>query len=153
MNRKNRIRTLIAGCIVVVLAIILGAVIFPKKEVYEVAVQVRDQTNPDPEEDLRTSLKRGDAAVVFPEGHKWSDTERMSYLILKMEMSKKESKELVQSETELIEGPPGEKAEENIVRLRTHTINLEHIGFNQDNVKDGQPFEDEIFEWNVVTKK
>ena len=65
--------------------------------IYEAAIIVRDQYNSDPIEDARSSLKIGDVLALKPEGHSWSEIERVSYLIIKMELNKSQAGKIMQS--------------------------------------------------------
>ena len=66
--------------------------IFHHKDIYQVAVMVRSQNNPDPIEDIKTSLKYGDVVVVKAEDNKWSKAEKVSYLILEMKLTERQMK-------------------------------------------------------------
>ena len=65
---------------------------------YEALVAVTDQKNSDPVEDAKSSLKAGDVLVILPEGHSWSDTEKISYLILKINLTEDQAQKLLQPE-------------------------------------------------------
>ncbi len=148
------------------------------KKVYEVAVMVRSQHASDPAEDARTSLKKGDVVVVQPEGHSWSRTEKISYLILKMKLSEEEKAKLTQPEEREIkfkELPAEEqkrieeekkraKAEgreytpeprRETLRARAYRINLEKYFPNLKpiNLLKGQPYLDKVYGWEIVKKK
>ena len=167
-----------------ILAILaLGWYLYPNfikpkpKAIYEVAVMVRSQTNPDKSEDLRTSLKSGDVLVVQNEGHKWSKTEQVSYLILKMELTEEQkAKLLAPNEKEIDFKDLSEEEQQRIkdeeqrakdegrdyepeprretLRARAYRIDLEELEFSKpaDLIK-GQPFADQIFGWEIVEKK
>jgi hypothetical protein len=70
---------------------------------YELLVAVTDQKASDPAEDLRSALKTGDVMVILPEGHRWSETEKTSYLILKMKLNEEQVLKLTQPETRKVE--------------------------------------------------
>jgi len=150
------------------------------KYIYEVAVMMRSQNNSDPEEDVRTSLKKGDVLVVQKEGHNWSKTEKVSYLILKMELSEAEASKLTKSKTREIpekelseeererikeEEKRAKKAGEKYVpELREETLVAREYRINMkesEELKDlkandlikGQPLKDIIFDWKIVEKK
>ena len=150
------------------------------KYIYEVAVMMRSQNNSDPEEDVRTSLKKGDVLVVQKEGHNWSKTEKVSYLILKMELSEAEASKLTKSKTrEIPEKELSEKKRERIKEeekrakkagekyvpeLREETLVAREYRINMkesEELKDlkandlikGQPLKDIIFDWKIVEKK
>ena len=59
---------------------------------------VRSQVNKDKAEDLRTSLKRGDVLVVQNEDHKFSKTESISYLVLRMKLNEEQAAKLTMAD-------------------------------------------------------
>ena len=144
---------------------------------YEVAVVVRSQTNQDPIEDRRTSLKSGDVLVVQSAGHSWSTTEKISYLILPMELTATEAAKLMQADEKEIKFKdlPAEdqqriKDEEarakkekrdyqkekrtETIRPRLYYIDLAMIGFSDPNqLLTKQPYMEKVFGWEVVKKK
>ncbi len=130
-------------------------------KVYEVLVAVRDQHNSDPEEDKKSSMKKGYVIGVYDDGHNWSETERKSYLILKMRLSEKEKSKLTEpvkvkkkkeeKEKKTEESNPVENME--MVGIRKYKINLEKIGFaDPKKLLEEQPFQDKIFDWKIVEK-
>ena len=148
------------------------------KKVYEVAVVVRSQNNPDPEEDRRTSLKAGDVLVVQDEGHNWSRTERISYLILKMNLTEDQKikltapqekeikfRDLPEEEKKRIEEEKKRAKEEGreyreephreTLRARAYRINLKKYfpEFKPTDLLSGQPYLDKVYDWGIVEKK
>lgn len=131
------------------------------KHMYEAMVQARDQFNSDPGEDLKTSLKIGDVIVVLPEGHNWSETERGSYLIVKMNLTEEQSRLLLSpdSKTEKIEVPSGpdgknEKQEqETILRARRYRLKTEEMNIKPEDFLGGSTLGGRVFDWRVVEKK
>jgi len=141
------------------------------KQIYEVAVMVRDQFNSNPSEDARTSLKAGDVIVKQKEGHSWSTTEKTSYLILKInlttdqadKLTRPEERELKKNElsTEEIKRmddvkKKGEKMPPRMITLRArqYRIKLEEFtGFDPLQLLNGQPYLDKIYDWGIVEKK
>jgi len=136
-----------------------------EKKMYEVLVAVRNQKNSDSEEDRKNSMKKGYVMGVNEEGQKWSDTEKTSYLILKMNLTEKQKtaltqpiekeislKKLSKEEREMLK-EEGREAKKEKIGLRIYKINLEKIGFNDPKqLVMGQPFEKEVFNWDVVEK-
>jgi len=147
---------------------------------YSVAVFVRDQYNSDPTEDARTSNKAGDVLMVLPENHNWSETEKNSYLILKMRLTddefikitepvtkKRDKSEINQKIAETKENNPQATDEELkqmreeleneliTVRPRKYFINFKKLPkkFEPNDLIKGQPFGDQIFDWSIVRKK
>lgn len=169
----------------VIIILILGGwflfkVIKPApKQIYEVAIWVRSQSNPDPVEDRKNSNKAGDVLVVQPEGHNWSQNEKISYLILKMELTEAQKQkltapeereikfdELSSEEQERIEEEKKRAKEEDreyveeprreVLRARAYHIPLnqkEFANFKAIDLMQGQPFQDKIYDWGIVEKK
>ena len=150
------------------------------KRVYEVAIMMRSQNNSDPEEDARTSLKKGDVLVTQKEGHSWSKTEKVSYLILKMNLSEEQAQKLTQAKTKEIKEKDLSQEEqariaeekkrakdeerEYMPELREETLIAREyfIDFKEDealiNLKandliNGQPLMDRVFDWGIVERK
>ncbi len=138
------------------------------KQIYEVAVMVRSQHNKDKDEDRRTSLKAGDILVTQKEGHKWSKTEKVSYLILKMNLTEEQATKLTRPEEEEIklkdlseeeqkrikeEGREDEPRTKTI-RAREYRIDMsEFEGFKAVDLLKGQPYSDEVYGWGIVERK
>ncbi len=125
------------------------------KKKYEVLVFIRNQTNSNPEEDRRTSMKKGYVVGVYDDGHKWSKSEKNSYLILKMMLTEKQKEKLMQSITKKkkTKSKSDEIDGEEIIGLRAYKISLKKVGFTDPKqLKSGQPFEDSVFDWSVVEK-
>jgi hypothetical protein len=149
-----------------------------QKQMYDVLIMVHNQSNSNPEEDRRTSLKEGDVLIVQPSGHEWSNTEKISYLILKMNLTEDEAAKLVQPKEQQIEeknlsaeekqrieqekqdaqkAGREYKAEPRMETLiaRQYFINLrEHFPkFKDIDLLSGQPFLDKTYDWGIVSKK
>jgi hypothetical protein len=135
------------------------------KKIYEVAIMVRSQHNNDPNEDARTSLKVGDVLVVKPEGHKWSKTEKVSYLIIKMNLTEDQSHILAQprerevKKSELSEKEKKTTKNTNYIRKETiiareYRIKIEKFkDFNSKMLIKGQPYMEKVYGWDMVEKK
>ena len=131
-----------------------------ERKVYEALVAVRDQKESDPEEDRKNSMKKGYVIGVYNEGQKWSDTEKTSYLILKINLTEEERDILVrpvEREAEIVvpmeRGTGGKEMQKEIISLREFRIDLEKIGFDDpDILLKEQPFRDKIFGWEIVKK-
>lgn len=115
-----------------------------EQAVFEALVVLRDQKYTDPEEDRRSALKRGDVLAIRKSPHLWSDTERTSYLVVKIEMTGKEANELVARDTDR-NGTPSHP--------RKKKIDLDAIGFTGANISGNQPFEEKVFEENIIVKR
>ncbi len=148
------------------------------KQAYDVLIMVHDQTNSDPVEDQRTSMKKGDALVVETQGHQWSDTEKISYLILKMELTPEQAAKLTQAKEREI--PKSELTDEEKQRMAEEKKRAEEEGreyreeprretliareyfinlndrfpkFKDIDLLSGQPFLDKTFDWGIVSRK
>jgi hypothetical protein len=121
-------------------------------------VQVRDQSAPSSVEDAQSSLKVGDVIAIFPAGHQWSETEKISYLLIKLRISEKEMQELTQPQTTEAKAPAGpdgsdQPMEQQIVRARMYRLKTETLKINPDNLYKGQPYESKIFSSSLIEKK
>lgn len=114
-----------------------------EKAEFEALVVLRDQIASDPEEDRRSSLKRGDVIAVRKLPHLWSDTERVSYLIVKIKMTGKEANSLLAPK---IEG-------DTIVLARAQRIDVDALGVTGSQVVSGQPFAGKVFDSKVIQGK
>jgi len=179
MANKQKI---IIGVIVVI--IVLGGAFFffrdsVPEQIYEVAIMVRSQDNPDKAEDRRTSLKKGDVLVVQKDGHNWSRTEEISYLILRMSLTVEQSQKLTQAKTKVLaieEMSEEERGQIDDERKRAEDEGVEYIpepreetliareyridmsdfvkdGFKAVDLISGQPYLNEVFDWGIVEKK
>jgi len=145
------------------------------KEIYEVAVMVKDQNNSNSDEDMSTSMKKGDVLVIKKEGQNWSRTELVTYLILKIELSEEQRQKLTQAQTEEVnrskttdkelEGLSSEQKKEFIeprkepemktIRPREYRIDMRKFkDFTPiDLLNIGQPYFEEVYDWGIVEKK
>lgn len=149
------------------------------KQIYQVAIQVRDQYNADPVEDRRNSLKKGDVLVIQDEDHRWSTTENKSYLVLKMLLTEEQVQKLtVAEEREIPEselsGEERQRIEEEkqrardedreyveeprteTLRMRMYYIDLgreEFAGFKWQDLLTAQPYSNLLFDWKIVEEK
>ena len=141
---------------------------------------MRSQANPDPIEDARNSLKKGDVLIVQEEGHNWSKTEKISYLILKIDLSEEQKVKLTQPKIRVLEEDElsqversrlaeeekrvaGEGREyvyepiEEILIAREYFIDFEkdkglQIVRANDLIRS-QPFKDKVFNWRIISRK
>jgi len=172
----------------IIIAIISGGLFYFKdkifkpapKKIYEVAIMMRSQHNKDPKEDARTSLKKGDCLVTQKEGHNWSKTEKVSYLILKMNLTEEQAQKLSKSKTRKIKEKELSQEEQDRIkeekkrakdekrdymsepREETLIAREYYIDFTKDEVLEnlkandlikGQPLMDRVFDWKIVEKK
>lgn len=179
--KLKKISLVILGVIVLTgLAWWLGPKIFKPapKRIYNAAIMVRDQDNSNPEEDRRSSLKKGDVLITQADGHKWSKTENISYLILKMNLTEEQARKLTRPEerelkaSELSEEERQRREQEEarakeedreyepelrmeILRARRYYIDLakQFPGFKALDLLKGQPFQTQVYDWGIVDKK
>ena len=179
MNKKNIIKVLLL-ILIIVISYFAFTKIFKKepKQIYEVAIVVRSQNNKDSVEDRKTSLKKGDVLVIQKEKHNWSKTEKISYLILKMNLTEdqkikltkakekdikfkdlsKEDQDMINREKEEAKKQDREyeaesKKETLIAREYYVDFDKYFADFKPNDLLKGQPFVDEVFDWGVVRKK
>jgi hypothetical protein len=171
---KRKTAIVLVALVVLVVGVSLGwNYLKPQpKKVYEALIAVRNQYNADPVEDAKNSLKAGDVLLVLPEGHKWSETEKVSYLILKINLTASEAQTIVspQERKAVIPKPKTDeekkraeerkKAEGNrqqmeTVRARQYRIKLEELdkNFDPNILLERQPYLDKIYDWKIVEKK
>jgi len=181
-NRKKIIIFLLVLAIGITTIVIGKKYVFKSesKEIYEVVIMVRDQRSSDPKEDARSSLKSGDVLLVKKDSQKWSQTERVSYLILRMNLNDDEvvkltesvNKELsekeVEKEIEQFTANRGDISKEEadrykeeleqrkeVILLRKYRIEMEKSfpDFKANDLIKGQPFQGEVYDWDIVEKK
>jgi hypothetical protein len=142
------------------------------RRVYEALVQVEDRTLPDPAEDKKASLKKGDVLVIFPEGHAWSDAEREGYLLLKLKLTDKEAQKLVQPEMReknankpySVSADPASKNNKSskkyippqhseIIRARAYRVKIEKLKYNPTQFRTNQPYLNVILGKGMIERK
>lgn len=166
------------GSIVLVAGLIFFGVWFFRSrggevKVYDAVVQLRDRVNKsDPEEDARSSAKKGDVILVRETGKEWSETEMASYLILKIKLNEDQVQKIVQPRTrelskdeakkkgvvndEMLKGVRKEELEYMLtedVLFREYRVEIEELDFDPMKVREAQPFPDKEFSWRIVEKK
>lgn len=175
--KKSRYaKILLAGfCLVIfigVFSIIKMLVNYYSTEVYEAAIVVYNQKNPDPIKDAKSSFKIGDVLVLKKEGHNWSNLEKISYLLIKIELTKSQSEKIVMSKyrkynyedlskTEMDELNSRLKTSglsevpKEVVNLRQYRINMEKYfkDFDPLVLLHKQPYLYTIYNWDIVQKK
>lgn len=175
MNYKKNIKKyFIFGVVVILVAVsyFMYEKIKDPIAVYDVVIQARDQKDPDPVEDARSSMKVGDVVAVRETGSEWSQSEKTGFLILKMKLKKSQVGKLTMAETkkltleeakekkiitdEMMDNMTKKELEEKLiqeVRARKYRINVESLGFDISQLKKGQPFSDREFDWDIVIQK
>jgi hypothetical protein len=178
LDYKSDYRVWVAGMLLIVLLAIGGYWLAGKlmdyyaTGVYSVAIMARSQFNRDPIEDVRSSLKYGDILTVQPEAHNWSDLEKISYLIIKMNLTKsqladlttpKYRKEKYENLTSASRAALNARIKESglsevpqeIVQARQYRVNMEKVfsDFDPLVLLRHQPFADIIYDWSIIVKK
>ena len=141
-----------------------------EKKVYQILVTTFDNKLSDPEEDKRSSMKKGYVVGVYPEDHQWSDSEKVSYLILKMKLNEKEVRKItepIEEEVDIKTLPEEQQRYLNdqkkqnknteemkkTIAIRKYKIDLEELKFTDMSVLlNGQPYADKVFDWGIVEK-
>ena len=157
--RENKIKI----TLLILAIIVIGGLVMERKidhrqkepvQVFETMVVIRDQKRTDPTEDKKYSLKRGDVISVRSADHHWSKTEYASYLLVKIRGKKSELEQLLQpAKKETGKKDPAGKKIKEILLARAYKINLAKVGFSGDQVINGQPLKDKIFNWKEVVEK
>lgn len=145
------------------------------KQVYQVAVVAKDKAGASPD----SSLYKGDVLLLKKgENNAWSKTEKLSYLIIKMELNQEEAQKIIQSKERDLSGEERkaelerfnkdrEVSEEELksfeeeldarkktVLYRQYQIDMDKFkNFNVNQLIDGQPYQDKIYDWSIVEKK
>src|SRR3989339_239697 len=152
------------------------------KALYEVTVFAHDQGD-NSAESLKSDMKIGDVLIMKKQEEgktlNWSTTERISFLILKMELTEEQAQKLTMADEREI--PKKEWSEEEkkraeeeetrakqegreyrpkpkteTLRPRLYRIRLEDEIFSGvlgEQLMDGQPDTERVFDWGVVEKK
>ena len=118
-----------------------------KGPVYEALVNIIEQKIADPVEDARNSLKVGDVIAVFPAGHAWSDTEKNSYLIVKMGITAEEAAKLTQSKTKDTD------LGKEVVLIRQYRLKLPEFDVQNFWSTQKQPFAKKLFFSDIIKEK
>ncbi|EKE21466.1 MAG: hypothetical protein ACD_7C00229G0001, partial [uncultured bacterium] len=94
------------------------------------------------------------------------DTEKFSYLILKIKLNEKEAQKIVEpvekeidkktlseEQKKMMKEEKNPQTQKEVVAARKYKIDLEKIGFSDPNsLLKGQPFEGRVFGWGIVEK-
>jgi cell division protein FtsL len=176
--KKISLKKILLVLLAITMIVIAGWLIITKalkpkpKQLYQVAVMVRDQSG-----DISTALKSGDVLIIQDDGHKWSRTESVSYLILKMELTEEQKQKLLSSDEKELEFEDLSEEEQKRIkeeeqrakdegreyereprretlRTRAYRIDLEKLGFSDPaSLIKAQPFAGQVFNWGIVEKK
>jgi hypothetical protein len=178
IDYKSDYRIWVAGMLLIILLAVGGYRLAEKlmdyyaTQEYAVAIMVRSQFNKDPVEDVRSSLKYGDVLTVQPVDHNWSDLEKISYLIVKMNLTKSQAanlttpkyrKEKYENLTSTARDALNARIKESglsevpqeIVQARQYRINMEKIfsDFDPLVLLHHQPYQDTTYDWSIIVKK
>ncbi len=129
-----------------------------EERIYEALIQPFDQESDSSNNENDTSLKKGDVIVIFPEGHPWSESEKTSYLILKLKLIEDDANKLVEAETEEIQGKESEEGramERRTIRARKYRIKIESLNFDLQKFWENpvQPYPDKVFDSGIIEEK
>lgn len=168
---------ILLGGVVLIIGLIIGGIWFFKDrggevKVYEALIQLKDQTSSNEQEDAKSSAKAGDVLLVREAGQEWSNTEKISYLIIKMRLNQEQAQDLTKSKTkklskkealekgiineEMLKEMPKEEQEQMLtenVLFREYRVKIEELDFDFMKVREKQPFENQEFGWEIVEKK
>jgi hypothetical protein len=141
-------------------------------KVYDAAIQLRDQKNSNPEEDARSSSKKGDVILIRETGREWSDTEKVSYLIIKIKLSDEQAQKIVQAkatnlskEEALEKGILNEEMSKDMqkeeldqllkedILFREYRIDIDKLGLDLEKIQKERKIPEEEFNWKIVEKK
>lgn len=172
IKNKKRFAFFIAIAVLIIAVTIWGIIKFKNRnnpenqpQVYEALVNIVDQKAADPIEDARGSLKRGDVISVFPEGHPWSETEKISYLIVKLKITPDDAEKLTRAKTREVKRKTPEAnsesdvanmkdmKEEEIILARQYQIKLPDFDTQKFWSTHEQPFKDKVFDDGIIKKK
>ncbi|MFA5276342.1 MAG: DUF2341 domain-containing protein [Candidatus Omnitrophota bacterium] len=97
------------------------------RQLYDVLIKLGDNVISDPEKD-KGSYKEGDIIAIVPAGHKWSETERNSFLIVQLYLAENQVGELLQPK-EISEGTDKDgNPITKMLRIRARGIDLAKFG-------------------------
>jgi len=109
----------------------------PAAEPYELLIKIGDNYHRDRDEDRRASYKAGDIVLVRPAGFNWSDTEKNSFLVIRVDMTKEKAKEIVASKKVKTRkkdsyGNPIYRT----IKKRAYKVNLDKFGLGEGRKKN-----------------
>lgn len=130
---------------------------------YEALVQPFGEKPENPLTQENSALSQGEVVVIFPEGHLWSETEKTSYLILRLNITEEEAQQLVEAETQGIdleetkteEGTAPLPLKRETLRARKYRLKLEELNFDLQKFWENptQPYENQIFDSLLIEEK
>ena len=176
---KTKRTIVFAAAVLIIAGIVFGVVAWKKHkssqkpenqpQVWEALVMIADQKTVDPVEDARSSLKKGDVIAYFPAGHPWSETEKISYLIVKIKLKPDEAAKLTEAKTKEVkrdvkadngsngESPSDARALEGkqteTVLARQYRLRLPGFDLQKFWGDHQQPFSDKVFSDSIIDKK
>lgn len=129
-----------------------------EERVYEAMVQPFDQESDDTNKTNDSSLKKGDVIVIFSEGHSWSESEKTSYLILKMKLTKEDADKLLEPVTKEVEESSDEKnmgPRKETVSARKYRVKIESLNFDLQQFWENpiQPYSNQVFDSGIIEQK
>ena len=93
----------------------------------------------DPQEDAIASYKHGDVVMVRPAGHKWTKTERNSFLIVQLYMTEEEAAELGKPQ-EIDTGKKDKSGRpiRNRIKRRARKFDMQRMGLPKSEAKSNK---------------
>ena len=126
-------------------------------QTYKLMIQI--ETPKGLPEDTEGRYERGDIVLILPADHGFSPAEKEGFLIIKMDLTQKQTELLTRSLEEIKNPPTGGKNKETgepereTLKRRKYTVDLTKIGIAPDDQK-GREITDKTFEWeDVVAEK
>jgi len=122
-----------------------------EKATYKLMIQIETpKGNP---EDLKGRYQRGDIVLIKPVDWQLSDAEKNGFLIVKMDLTEKQTELLTMSLDEIKrERNEAGRPERETLERRKYTVNLEKLGIAPDNER-GQEITDKAFRWEEVASE
>lgn len=128
-----------------------------EKTTHQLMVQIENKNCP--KEIASGCYERGDIVLIKPADFQFSDGEKESFLILKMDITDKQAEVLVKSleqkakeqPKDLPEGMKDAGPQMEQLKMRKYVVNLKEIGIGDD-VTSGKVV-DKVFGWKVVDEK
>ena len=117
---------------------------------YKLMIQIASRNK-----DAKEGFQRGDIVLIMPSSHKFSVAEKTGFLIIKMDLTKKQTELLTQSLDKIKKEKDKETGlpQRETLKQRKYSVDLAKIGI-APNVRRGREIEDKTFQWeDVIAKK
>ena len=170
-NRAAAFRGVIV--IIIIAGIIFGAIKFFKKnstgdpydnltlseaakmgEVKTYKLMIQIETPKGSPEDTEGRYERGDIVLILPADHGFSPAEKEGFLIIKMDLTQKQTELLTKSLEEIKKEKNKEtgEPEREMLKRRKYTVDLTKIGIAENDEK-GKEITDKTFKWKEVVSE